>query len=189
MTIPGYGYGAVIQSTVTREELRQLESTVGWTDEDGECLRGAAEVLVPQAAQMVDEWRAAIGRQPHLLASFMKPEGHPDDAYRAAVKGRFVQWVSDLCLRPHDRDWLNYQEQIGLRHTPAGKNRTDGADTPPVVPLRYLIAFSIVVTGSLRPYLAGKTEEELQRIQTAWNRAVMLSIALWARPYASPGLW
>lgn len=189
MNIPGYEYGAVPHSAVTLEELRQLEESAGWTVQDAECLRQAGEALSEQAERMVDEWRAAIGRQPHLLASFLGPDGRPDDAYRAAIKRRFVQWVSDICLKPRDRKWLDYQEAVGLRHTPAGKNRTDGGDTPSVVPLRYLIAFSTVVTASLRPYLTEMDEQQLQKVQVAWNRAVTISIALWARPYASPGLW
>jgi hypothetical protein len=171
--------------------LRQLEETVGWTGEDAKWLRVAAETLVPQSEKMVDEWRAAIGRQPHLSTWFLKADSTPDEAYKSAVKRRFVQWVSDICLRPHDQDWLNYQEEIGLRHTPAKKNQTDGGQTPPVVPLRYTIAFAAVIITSTRPFLASSasSEDDVERMQAAWTRAVLLSIALWARPYSSEGLW
>jgi len=37
------------------------------------------------------------------------------------LKRRFVQWVVDVAIRPHDRAWLDYQEEIGLRHTPEKK--------------------------------------------------------------------
>ena len=57
------------------------------------------------------------------------------------MKLRFVEWVVDLCTEPFDRQWLDYQEEIGLRHMPAKKNDTDHANSPVVVPLRYLIAF------------------------------------------------
>jgi hypothetical protein len=191
--IPGYDFASARtpQSPVTIDELRKLEAAVGWTDEDAQWLRVAAKTLVPKAEEMVDHWRAAIAKLPHLVAPFLKPDGKPDDDYRAAVKRRFVQWVSDMCLRPHDQDWLNYQQEIGKRHTPAGKNKTDGAHTPPVVPLRYTIGFAAVVIASVRSFLlsSGRTEEELQRIQDAWMRAVLLSIALWARPYSTPDLW
>ncbi|MBV9300494.1 MAG: hypothetical protein JOY62_07440 [Acidobacteriaceae bacterium] len=191
--IPGYDYGeaTVAASPVTIEELRRLEETVGWTEDDARWLRAAAETLVPQSERMVDAWRAKIGRQPHLSRWFAKADGTPDDAYKAAVKCRFVRWVSDICLRPHDQDWLNYQEEIGLRHTPAKKNQTDGGQTPSVVPLRYLIAFASVVITSVRSFLdsSDRSEEELKAIETAWMRAVLLSIALWARPYASEELW
>ncbi len=191
--IPGYDYGAtaVSPSPISIEELRQLEESVGWTDEDAHWLQAASETLVPQAELMVDEWRAAIGRQPHLSKWFLKPDGDPDEAYKAAVKRRFVQWVSDLCRRPHDRDWLNYQEEIGIRHTPEKKNRTDGGHTPPLVPQRYLIGFSTVVITTVRSFLARseRSQDEITRMQDAWTRAVMLSIALWSRSYTRDGLW
>jgi hypothetical protein len=191
--IPGYSYGAphVSASPLSMEELRSLEAAVGWTPEDAAWLKAAAEILVPQAEAMVDSWRAEIAKQPQLLASFLDPLGKPDDAYKAAIKRRFVQWVSDVCLRPHDQDWLNYQEEIGLRHTPAKKNKTDGGHTPPVVPERYLIGFSSVVITSVRGFLAVgiRSESDLVHMQDAWTRAVLLSITLWTRAYAVNGLW
>ncbi len=104
---------------------------------------------------MVDHWRAEIARQPHLVQWFFGPDGVPDDRYRAAVKQRFVQWITDACTKPHDHAWLDYQEEIGLRHTPAKKNRTDATQTPTVVPLRYLLGFIAPVVLSVRPFLDG----------------------------------
>jgi Protoglobin len=154
-------------------------------------LRIARETLVPRAEEMVDAWRAVIVRTPQLVASFLKPDGKPDEAYKAAVKKRFVQWVSDLCLREHDQAWLDYQEEIGRRHTPAKKNKTDGGQTPGHVPLRYVLGFAAVVGTSARDFLetSGRGEEEIMRMYDAWTRAVMLSIALWARPYTIEDLW
>ncbi len=191
--IPGYEYGTdqTPKSPVTLDELRQLEQAVGWTEEDAAWLRIAAETLVPKAEEMVDEWRAVIASEPQLVASFLKSDGSPDDAYRAAIKRRFVQWVSDVCLRPHDQEWLNYQEEIGQRHTPAKKNQTDGGHTPPVVPMRYTLGFSAVVITSVHSFLisSGRSEEAVQRMRAAWTRGVLLSITLWTRAYTSPGLW
>jgi Protoglobin len=189
----GYAYGApqVSASPVSMEELRNLEDAVGWSEQDVKWLQAAAKILIPQAEAMVDDWRARIASQPHLVASFLDPHGKPDEEYKAAVKRRFVKWVADVCLRPHDQDWLNYQEEIGLRHTPAKKNRTDGGHTPAVVPQRYLIGFSSVVITSVRGFLAvdSRPEEELIRMQEAWTRGVLLSIALWTRAYTTDGLW
>jgi hypothetical protein len=140
---------------------------------------------------MVDAWRAKIGEQRHLLAAFVGPDGKPDDEYKAQVKPRFVQWVIDLCTRPFDRAWLDYQHEIGLRHTPEKKNATDRASTPPVVHQRYLIAFAaeIIVSARERLTAAGPSPDEVDRMHAAWTKAVMISIALWSEPYARPGLW
>ena len=98
---------------------------------------------------------------------------------------------SEACLRAHDQDWLNYQEEIGLRHTPAKKNRTDGAQTPELVPLRYLLAFTSVVALDVHKFFVeeGVGGEDLLRLQEAWTKAVILHVSLWSRAYAREGLW
>ncbi|MGA3401606.1 MAG: protoglobin domain-containing protein [Acetobacteraceae bacterium] len=191
--IAGYDYGTsrAAGSPVTLDDLRALEASVGWTAADAAALRAAGPVLAPQAEAMVDSWRAAIGRQPQLVRWFFGPDGVPDDRYRAAVKRRFVQWVTDACTRPHDQAWLDYQEEIGLRHTPAKKNRTDGTQTPNVVPLRYLVAFAGPVVLSVRRWLDGHgfSAAEIDSMCQAWTKAVLLHVALWSRPYVRDGLW
>jgi hypothetical protein len=173
------------------EELRQIEKAAGWSDEDASVLQRHGEIFENQAEKMVDAWRAVIGAQPHLAQWFFGPDGKPDDEYRAKVKKRFVQCVVDACFRPHDQAWLDYQEEIGLRHTPEKKNTTDGAHTQPVVPLRYLMAFVAVITATSRKFFvdAGVSGEELQKLEDAWSKTVQLHITLWARPYAKEGLW
>lgn len=192
LQIPGYDYGKAGSdiSSLTEDELRQLEQTVGWTEEDARLLRKHAELFRRQAEAMVDSWRGVIGAQPHLAQWFVGPQGKPDDEYKARVKRRFVQWVVDAAIRPHDRDWINYQEEIGLRHTPAKKNKTDNKQTPPLVPLRYLLGFVPVVLP-VRPFFATAItdEGELNALERAWTKAVLLHVTLWARPYSTQGLW
>lgn len=191
--IPGYDYGSerAARSPVSLEELHQIEMAVGWSDEDSRVLQRQGNLFNSQAEHLVDAWRAVIGAQPHLAKWFFGPDGQPDENYKARVKMRFVQWVRDACFRPHDQAWLNYQEEIGLRHTPEKKNQTDGVQAPPVVPLRYLIAFGTVVSLTTRKFFidAGVKGEELRKLEDAWSKAVQLHITLWARPYARNGLW
>jgi hypothetical protein len=90
---------------------------------------------------------------------------------------------------PIDQAWLDYQEEIGLRHTPVKKNKTEGAHTPDVVPLRFLIGFVPVVTMSTRTFFAAVPDNERQQLEDAWAKAVQLHLTLWARAYAKDGLW
>src|SRR5262249_7746801 len=140
-SIPGYDYGKVQRSPVTLDDLKRLQAVVGFTDENRQALHEAGALLAAEAEALVDGWRKIIASQGHLSAWLDGPDGKPDDDYKAAVKPRFVQWVVDTVKRPFDKTWLDYQDEIALRHTPAKKNKTDGAQTPPVVPLRYLLAF------------------------------------------------
>jgi hypothetical protein len=191
--IAGYTFGedSTPSSLVSLEELHKLEAATGWSDDDALWLKIAAETLIPQAEAIVDSWRSTIGSLPQLAASFVGPDGKPDDHYKSSIRLRFVQWVSDVCIQPRDQKWLDYQEEIGLRHLPAKKNKTDNAQTPPVVPQRYLLGFTAVVITTIRGFLvaSGRPEEDIVRIQDAWTRAVLLSVTLWSRSYAREGLW
>jgi Protoglobin len=191
--IAGYDFGSPrsAKSPVSAGELLELEQTLEWTANDAELLSKYASLFEAQAEKMVDSWRAVIGAQPHLSKWFLAPNGKPDEEYKAAVKKRFVQWINDVATRPHDQAWLDYQEEIGLRHTPDKKNKTDGRQTPPLVPLRYLLAFIPLVVASVRHFFAGAITDriELDAVERAWTKAVHLHVTLWTRPYSRDGLW
>ena len=115
--------------------------------------------------------------------------------YLARSNLRFEQWILDTCFRPYDRDWLNYQQEIALRHTSLKKNQTDGVQSTPYVPLRDVIGFIAVINDTIKPYLAGKghAQEEVEGMHRAWCKSMQLQISLWARPYAdtkqAPNEW
>lgn len=191
--IAGYDFGSrsLPRSPVSLDELRALEQACGFDSNAREKLRKAAVVLTPRAEDLVDKWRSLIAEHSEMRQVFFGPDGRPDEAYKAAVKQRFVQWVVDACEREHDQTWLDYQQEIGRRHTPAGKNRTDDAHTPCLVPLRYLIAFSAIVLTTIRPILeeAGYSSRDVIEMQDAWTKSMLLHLALWAQPYVAASLW
>lgn len=192
-SIPGYDYGQsdVPRSPVSMEELKEIEATIGWTEKDRELLQRHSDIFTRRAEEMVDAWRSLIGSQAYLAKWFFGHDGKPDDEYKAKVKARFVQWVIDASLKPHDQEWLDYQEEIGRRHTPEKKNQTDGSNTPPVVPLRFLISFATTVAITTRKFFveAGVRDDELLKLSDAWTKAVQLHVSLWTRPYTRDGLW
>jgi hypothetical protein len=187
--IPGYVYGSdeVARSRVSTDELELLKQTVLFGPEDADALRLAGEVLEDQVEDLLDVWYGFVASHPHLVRYFADAEGAPIDNYLARVRARFGQWVHDLCGREWDRTWLDYQEEIALRHTAAKKNRTDGAEGAPAeIPLRYLVAFVYPITATVREFLAkkGHSDVEVEAMHQAWFKAVTLSVVLWARPYA-----
>ena len=191
--IPGYtkGTGAVARSPISDEEFEQLKQTVLWGDEDDRHLRAAGEVLEDQIEDVLDVWYGFVASHPHLARSFGGADGRLHPGYLAAVRGRFGQWIRDTCSARYDRGWLDYQEEIALRHTPAKKNRTDGvpsADTH--VPFRYLVAFIVPISATIRPFLANKGHggDDLEKMYSAWFKSVTLQVALWSRPYTKEGL-
>ncbi len=190
--IPGYTYGTpeVAPSPVTDEDLAKLQAATLFSEEDARSLRMAGEVLADQIEDVLDLWYGFVGSHPHLVHYFSGPDGQPDGAYLAAVRRRFGQWILDTCNRPHDRAYLDYAEEVGLRHHRSKKNRTDGVSSVPHIPLRYLVAFIAPITLTIRDFLAkkGHSEEEVDRMHRAWFKSVVLQVALWSRPYAG-GDW
>lgn len=189
--IPGYGFGseAVARSPVGGEDLELLKRTVLFGEEDEEYLRKAGDVLEDQVEEVLDLWYGFVGSHPHLVYYFSDPEGEPDPEYLGRVRERFGRWILDACRRRYDREWLDYQQEIALRHTRAKKNRTDGARAPEHIPLRYMIAFIYPITATMRQFLGSKghPDEEVEKMHQAWFKSVVLHVTLWSQPYAREG--
>ena len=129
--IPGYTYGTqeAATSPLSLQDLQRLKEAVWLTPEDEQALREASEILARQADDMVTAWRARLGDLPFMRPYSGHPDGTPNPGYGAATKPRFDRFIIDACTRPLDQDWLNYQHEIGLRHTRARK-------TSPTTPTR-----------------------------------------------------
>ena len=191
--IHGYTYGTagVAASPVTLEELEALKVSVGFTSENQRYLQLAGEVLSDQTRRVVERWRSEIiAGIPNLARHSRSPEGNPLPDYLAKSNLRFEQWILDTCLRPYDRDWLDYQQEIALRHTAVRKNQTDGVQSTPYVPLRDILAFIAVMNETIKPFLAAKghSVEDVEKMHQAWCKSMQLQMALWARPYSDPSL-
>ncbi|HEX4809478.1 MAG TPA: protoglobin domain-containing protein [Bryobacteraceae bacterium] len=195
--IPGYTYGTrdTERSPISVAELEQLKHSVGFTQQDEEYLRMAGDVLADQTKALVDTWRGVISKTPHLSKHSRSPDGKPIAHYSEDSGLRFQQWILDTCLRPYDQDWLNYQQEIALRHTGVKKNKVDGVQSTSYVPLRDIIAFTAVINQTTKPFLAAKghSSEDVEKMHSAWCKSLQLQIALWAEPYTdtkiAPGEW
>jgi len=195
-TIPGYAYGAeaISKSSISLQELEQMKISVGFTTEDERFLHLAGEVLRDQVKQVVEHWRSKIiASIPHLARHSRSPDGNPLPNYLAASNQRFQQWVLDTCLRPYDQTWLDYQQEIALRHTSLKKNQVDGVQSTPHVPLRDIIAFIPVMNETIKPYMAAKghSPEDVAKMHLAWCKSLQLQISLWTGLYTklTPNEW
>lgn len=186
--IHGYTYGMVPDSPVDLQDLALLKKTVLFTDEDVVQLKKAGEILQDQTDAILDVWYGFVGANPHLLAYFSQ-NGNPDGDYLAKVRTRFGKWIDDVCNRPYDQQWLNYQHEIALRHHSSKKNKTDGASAAPIIHFRYMVAFIFPISVTIRPFLAAKghSEAEVQQMAAAWFKAITLTVILWCYPYVRDG--
>jgi hypothetical protein len=186
--IPAYTYGtpAVEASPVSLDELEALKVSVGFSGEDERFLRMAGEVLDGQTKQIVAHWRSGIiAGIPNLARHSRTLAGEPNPEYLAKSNLRFEQWILDTCLRPYDQDWLNYQQEIALRHTSVKKNQADGVNSTAYVPFRDVVAFVAVLNDTIKPYLAsrGHRDADVAGMHLAWTRSLQMQIALWTKPY------
>jgi hypothetical protein len=190
-SIPGYTHGtaAVPRSPLSLAELEQLKATVLFGEDDVRALRRSREILADQTDAILDVWYGFVGANPHLLASFADRAGAPDAAYLGAVRRRFGQWILDTASAVYDQAWLDYQHEIGRRHHRGAKNRTAGARAADLVPFRYLALLTVPVVTTLRPFLAarGHTADEVDAMQQAWLKSVLLQVTLWSHPYVVEG--
>lgn len=188
--IPGYTYGEsdVTESPVSEEEFDRLKESVGFTEEDKKALELAGDYLPVNVDALFERWSGIFGAI--FMSTFVGPDGELDEEYFERTHERFVQWVDDTCNRPYDRDWLNYQHEIGLRHHRAKKNQTDDVDSVDVVPLRYLVTL-IHPMSNIRFVLESSDfdDEEIDRIHEAWGKSLAIQVALWTRPYVAEEDW
>jgi IS1 family transposase len=145
-SIPGYTFGTpeVARSPVTGADVELLKATLLWSDDDDRYLRMAGEVLADQVEDVLELWYGYVGSHPHLVRYFADRDGQPIGAYLERVRARFAQWVRDVCSRPHDDAWRDYQHEIALRHTRAKKNQTDAVESVPDVALRYRLLLELI---------------------------------------------
>jgi hypothetical protein len=190
--IPGYAFGSpeISRSPVSVRELEDLKVSVGFTEQDQRYLQLAGSVLADQVEKVVERWRSdIIASIPNLARHSRTSDGKPIPEYLARSNLRFQQWILDTCLRPYDQDWINYQQEIALRHTSTKKNKTDGVLSTPYVPLRDIIAFAAVMNITIKPYLGskGNSAEELEKMHEAWCKSIQLQLALWIGPFSDVG--
>ena len=188
----GYTYGTkeVAKSPFSLEELKLLQEAMLFGEEDIKYLRMSYDILKDQTNDILDVWYGFVGSTPQLVYFFRnKSTGKPDGAYLAKVRERFAAWILQTAEAKYDQQWLDYQYEIGLRHYTTKKNKTDNANSVPVINFRYIPALTIPVTTTLKPFLAkkGASAETVDKMYSAWLKSVLLQSILWVQPYMKKG--
>jgi hypothetical protein len=191
-SIPGYTYGqkSLTRAPYTLQDLESLKKAMLLSDEDLRYLRMSKAILADQTDAILDVWYGFVASTPELVVFFKNNKtGAPDGAYLGAVRKRFGQWILDTADANYDQAWLDYQYEIGLRHTSPKKNKTDKADSVPSVNFRYLSALTIPITTTLKPFLAkkGASAADVEKMHAAWVKSVLMQSILWSYPYVRDG--
>ncbi len=176
-------------SPVTDREFAELKASLLFSEEDEKWLRHSHDILEPQVEEILDVWYGFVGSQPHLLRYFSNEAGEPQSEYLAAVRRRFGAWILDTAEARFDRDWLDYQHEVGRRHHRTGKNQTDAADAAAHIHFRHLVGLTFPIVHTLKPFLSHQdaSPEQVERMHEAWRKAVLMQVVLWSHPYVKEG--
>ena len=179
----GYTYGTkqVATSPFTLQELKLLEQSLLFTDEDTKYLKMSHDILKDQTDAILDVWYGFVASTPQLVYFFgNKTTGKPDGDYLTKVRARFGRWILQTAEANYDQNWLNYQYEIGLRHYLTKKNKTDHANSVPIVNYRYIPALTIPITSTLKPFLAkkGASPDDVEKMYQAWLKSVLMQSIL-----------
>ena len=181
-----------LQSPITMQEFEVMRQSAAFDEEDEQWLRVAGEVLADRAKALAGKWRDIIAAHPHLARYSQRPDGEKDPHYSETSGLRLQQWILDTCLRPYDQDWLNYQQEMALRHTSLKKNKTDNVQSVPTIHLRHVIAFTAILNDPniIKPFLSKNSHSttEVEKMHQAWSKSLWLQVALWSEPYTNQQL-
>jgi hypothetical protein len=188
----GYTYGTstVAKSPLSLEELKLLQQSLLFGDDDVRYLKMSYDILKDQTSEILDVWYGFVASTPQLVYFFgNKTTGKPEGEYLAKVRERFAMWILQTAEANYDQMWLDYQYEIGLRHYAAKKNKTDHVNSVPIVNYRYIPALTIPVTTTLKPFLAkkGASAEDVDKMYNAWVKSVLLQSIIWGQPYMKKG--
>lgn len=188
----GYTYGTskVPKSPFTVEELKLLQQSLLFGEEDIKYLKMSREILKDQTDEILDVWYGFVASTPQLVYFFgNKTTGKPIDEYLSKVRERFAMWILQTAEANYDQTWLNYQYEIGLRHYKIKKNKTDNVSSVPIINYRYIPALTIPITTTLKPFLAkkGASAEDVDKMYNAWVKSVLMQSILWGQPYMKNG--
>lgn len=188
----GYTYGTpqVSKSPFSGEDLKLLQQSLLFGEEDIKYLKMSHDILKDQTNDILDVWYGFVASTPQLVYFFgNKTTGKPEGDYLAKVRERFALWILQTAEANYDQTWLNYQYEIGLRHYKTKKNKTDEANSVPIINYRYIPALTIPITTTLKPFLAkkGASAQDVEKMHNAWVKSVLMQSILWGQPYLKNG--
>jgi signal transduction histidine kinase len=94
---------------------QELQSYVGWTDEDARRVHAVAGLLEPHLLPLIDDFYAEIERHPDARKVITGGTGQIE-----RLKGALVQWLRELLAGRYDRDYVARRWRVGARHVEIG---------------------------------------------------------------------
>jgi hypothetical protein len=170
------------------EEIELLGRVGLFAPDDARALRKIWRVLKDQTDDYLDMVLGMVAAYPALAAALavLRNES-PEDSTEGSTATRhlFRRWLYETCFSPHEPPWLKqlYAELSPDRSAPSLLARLPD--------FRYLIAlsFPLVATARILLVAGGLAPQEIERMQSALLKAILLQVALLSKLYVKEGLW
>lgn len=170
------------------EEIGLLGRVGLFSRDDARALRKLWRVLEDQTDDYLEMVLGMVAAYPTLAAALtvLRTEG-PENPMEGSttIRHLFRRWLFETCLSPHEPAWLMqlYAELPPDRPAPSLSARLPA--------FRYLIALSFPLVATARTLLvtSGLAPQEIERMQSALLKAILLQVALLSKLYVKEGLW
>ena len=152
--------------------------------DDARALRKVWRILKGQTDDYLDRLLGMAAAYPALATELAVLHGAhwqketTDDS--ATLRRWFRQWLFETCLFPQEPPWLRQVDANPPEHP-----------EPPLLRFRYIVALAFPLAVTVRPFLAtgGNDHHEIERMQHALLKAILLQAVLLSKLYVKEGLW
>jgi hypothetical protein len=170
------------------EEVELLGRVGLFSPDDERALRKLWRILQGQTDDYLDMVLGMVAAYPALAASLAvlcNEYSGVSAGGSATVRRLFREWLSETCLSPHEPSRL---KRLYAELPPDRSAQSLLALLPSY---RYLIALSFPLVATARTLLvaSGLAPPEIERLQSALLKAILLQVTLLSKLYVREGLW
>ncbi len=173
-----------------RAEVELLLRIGLFSPDDELALRDAWRILEAQTDDYLDVVLGMVAAYPVLAVAFTVLYGEETATHSldgaAAVRDCFRRWLFETCFFPHEPPWL---KQLYLERAPLD---SPVQPSPTLLPeFRHTVALAYPLVATARPFLAaqGRNHQDIERMQHALLKAILLQVTLLSKLYVKEGLW
>lgn len=173
-----------------RAEVELLLRIGLFSPDDELALRDVWRILEGQTDDYLDIVLGMVAAHPVLAAAFTALYGKESATHSlngaVAVRDSFRRWLFETCFFPYEPPWL---KQLYLeRALPDSLVQP----SPTLLPeFRHAVALAYPLIATARPFLAaqGRNHQDIERMQHALLKAILLQVTLLSKLYVKEGLW
>lgn len=169
----------------SQDDIEQLWRVGLFSAEDAYALRQVWRILKGQTDDYLDRVLGMVAAYPPLATQLSRLRdgvwGRETRIDSFPVRRWFRRWLFETCLFPQDLPWLRRMQVEAT--APLGP--------VPLPGFRYLIALAFPLVLTVRPFLSasGHDRQDIEHMQQALLKAILLQTALLGKLYVKEELW